>query len=133
MKLCFVRPDSRLSRTRFPQRGENTFSDAVNRRMPHERLHAVDFIQRAEELGSDITLIAQRYLGPDLDSWTFATALAAQNAGKANARGSATATPLQPSMLAAAALRSALHRKARHGSNVATGRASPSRPSCPAG
>ena len=41
-------------------------------------LYAVEFLQRAEELGFDITLIAQRYLGPDLDSWIFATALAAQ-------------------------------------------------------
>ncbi|MBX9761351.1 MAG: LLM class flavin-dependent oxidoreductase [Beijerinckiaceae bacterium] len=40
-------------------------------------LYAVEFLQRAEELGFDITLIAQRYLGPDLDSWIFATALAA--------------------------------------------------------
>ena len=41
-------------------------------------LYAVEFLQRAEELGFDITLIAQRYLGPDLNSWIFATALAAQ-------------------------------------------------------
>jgi FMNH2-dependent dimethyl sulfone monooxygenase len=41
-------------------------------------LYAVEFLQRAEALGFDITLIAQRYLGPDLDSWIFATALAAQ-------------------------------------------------------
>ena len=41
-------------------------------------LYAVDVLQRAEALGFDITLIAQRYLGPDLDSWIFAAALAAQ-------------------------------------------------------
>jgi len=41
-------------------------------------LYALEFLQRAEALGFDITLIAQRYLGPDLDSWIFATALAAQ-------------------------------------------------------
>lgn len=41
-------------------------------------LYAVRILQRAEELGFDITLIAQRWLGPDLDSWIFATALATQ-------------------------------------------------------
>lgn len=41
-------------------------------------LYAVEFLQRAEELGLDLTLIAQRYLGPDLDSWILATALATQ-------------------------------------------------------
>lgn len=41
-------------------------------------LYAVDVLQRAEALGFEITLIAQRYLGPDLDSWIFATALATQ-------------------------------------------------------
>jgi FMNH2-dependent dimethyl sulfone monooxygenase len=39
-------------------------------------LYAVDVLQRAEELGFDITLVAQRFLGPDLDSWMFAAALA---------------------------------------------------------
>ena len=37
----------------------------------------VKLVQRAEELGFSITLIAQRFLGPDLDSWIFASALAA--------------------------------------------------------
>jgi dimethylsulfone monooxygenase len=41
-------------------------------------LYAVDTLQRAEALGFEITLIAQRFLGPDLDSWIFASALAAQ-------------------------------------------------------
>ena len=41
-------------------------------------LYAVDVLQRAEALGFEITLIAQRYLGPDLDSWIFGTALATQ-------------------------------------------------------
>ncbi|MDB5651899.1 MAG: alkanesulfonate monooxygenase [Hyphomicrobiales bacterium] len=41
-------------------------------------LYAVEVLQRAEALGFDITLIAQRWLGPDLDSWIFATALATQ-------------------------------------------------------
>jgi len=40
-------------------------------------LYALDTLQRAEELGFSISLIAQRFLGPDLDSWIFATALAA--------------------------------------------------------
>lgn len=40
-------------------------------------LYAVDVLQRAEQLGFDITLIAQRFLGPDIDSWMFAAALAA--------------------------------------------------------
>jgi FMNH2-dependent dimethyl sulfone monooxygenase len=41
-------------------------------------LYAVEVLQRAEQLGFDISLIAQRYLGPDIDSWIFATALAAR-------------------------------------------------------
>src|SRR5262245_18050436 len=41
-------------------------------------LYAVDVMRRAEQLGFEITLIAQRFFGPDLDSWMFAAALAAQ-------------------------------------------------------
>jgi dimethylsulfone monooxygenase len=41
-------------------------------------LYALDVLQRAEALGFEITLIAQRFFGPDLDSWMFAAALAAQ-------------------------------------------------------
>ncbi|MFN3889541.1 MAG: LLM class flavin-dependent oxidoreductase [Beijerinckiaceae bacterium] len=41
-------------------------------------IYAADVLRRAEELGFEITLIAQRYLGPDLDSWIFGTALATQ-------------------------------------------------------
>src|SRR5262249_1146732 len=41
-------------------------------------LYAVDVLQRAEQLGFEITLIAQRFFGPDLDSWMFASALAAR-------------------------------------------------------
>ena len=40
-------------------------------------LYALDTLQRAEQLGFSISLIAQRFLGPDLDSWIFASALAA--------------------------------------------------------
>jgi FMNH2-dependent dimethyl sulfone monooxygenase len=38
--------------------------------------HACEAIRRADELGFDTTLIAQRYLGPDLEAWVLATALA---------------------------------------------------------
>jgi FMNH2-dependent dimethyl sulfone monooxygenase len=38
--------------------------------------YAVKLLNRAEEIGFDITLIAQRWFGPDLDSWMFAAALA---------------------------------------------------------
>lgn len=38
--------------------------------------YAVRLLNRAEELGFDITLIAQRWFGPDLDSWIYAAALA---------------------------------------------------------
>ena len=37
---------------------------------------AVDVIRRAERFGFHNTLIAQRLLGPDLEAWTLATALA---------------------------------------------------------
>src|ERR1700722_14135884 len=41
-------------------------------------LYAVDVLRRAEQLGFEITLIAQRFFGPDLDSWMLAAALATQ-------------------------------------------------------
>jgi FMNH2-dependent dimethyl sulfone monooxygenase len=41
-------------------------------------LYAADVLKRAEELGFELTLIAQRFFGPDLDSWMLASALAAQ-------------------------------------------------------
>ncbi len=37
---------------------------------------AVDILQKAERLGFDMTLIAARHLGPDLEAWTLASALA---------------------------------------------------------
>ena len=39
-------------------------------------VYAADILRRAEQLGFDISLIAQRYYGPDLDSWILAAALA---------------------------------------------------------
>ena len=39
---------------------------------------AVEVVQKAEALGFETTLIAQRYLGIDLDAWVLASALAAQ-------------------------------------------------------
>jgi FMNH2-dependent dimethyl sulfone monooxygenase len=39
---------------------------------------AIDVARQAEDYGFDITLIAQRFLGPDLDAWILATALATQ-------------------------------------------------------
>jgi len=39
---------------------------------------AADFLQRAERYGFDMTLIAARHLGPDLEAWTLAAALATQ-------------------------------------------------------
>lgn len=40
-------------------------------------LYAIDVLQQAEKRGFDITLIAQRWLGPDLDAWIYAAAMAA--------------------------------------------------------
>lgn len=37
---------------------------------------AIDVVTRAESAGFDMTLIAARHLGPDLEAWTLATALA---------------------------------------------------------
>ena len=39
---------------------------------------ALDVVREAESAGFDSTLIAQRFLGPDLDAWILASALAAQ-------------------------------------------------------
>ena len=38
--------------------------------------HACDVVRRADELGFHTTLIAERYLGPDLSAWVLASALA---------------------------------------------------------
>ena len=37
---------------------------------------ARDVVRRADELGFDTTLIAERFLGPDLEAWVLAAALA---------------------------------------------------------
>jgi FMNH2-dependent dimethyl sulfone monooxygenase len=39
---------------------------------------AVEVLQRGERNGFEITLVAARHLGPDLDAWTLASALAAR-------------------------------------------------------
>jgi len=41
-------------------------------------LYCADVVKKAEQIGFEICLIAQRYLGADLDSWVLATALATQ-------------------------------------------------------
>lgn len=40
--------------------------------------YAVDVVRKAESYGFDITLVAERFLGPDLEAWILASALAAQ-------------------------------------------------------
>ncbi|QOT73915.1 LLM class flavin-dependent oxidoreductase [Sphingobium fuliginis] len=40
--------------------------------------YALDMLQKGERGGFDISLVAERYLGPDLESWILATALAAR-------------------------------------------------------
>jgi FMNH2-dependent dimethyl sulfone monooxygenase len=37
---------------------------------------ACDVVRRADALGFDTTLIAERFLGPDLEAWVLASALA---------------------------------------------------------
>src|SRR5215475_13631509 len=37
---------------------------------------AYDVVRRADELGFDTSLIAERFLGPDLSAWLLASALA---------------------------------------------------------
>ncbi|NDB06217.1 MAG: LLM class flavin-dependent oxidoreductase, partial [Acidimicrobiia bacterium] len=39
---------------------------------------AIDIVRKAEDHGFITTLIAARHLGPDLEAWTMATALAMQ-------------------------------------------------------
>jgi dimethylsulfone monooxygenase len=39
---------------------------------------AYDVIQRADELGFHITLVAERFMGPDVEAWVLASALAAR-------------------------------------------------------
>jgi FMNH2-dependent dimethyl sulfone monooxygenase len=38
---------------------------------------AVELLRRAEDYGFEISLIASRHLGPDLDAWTLASAIGA--------------------------------------------------------
>jgi FMNH2-dependent dimethyl sulfone monooxygenase len=40
--------------------------------------YAIETVQRAEAHGFDITLIAERFLGPDLEAWILSTAVAMQ-------------------------------------------------------
>lgn len=39
---------------------------------------AIDVIQRADEFGFDVTLVAERFMGPDLEAWVLASTLAAK-------------------------------------------------------
>src|SRR5688500_4834821 len=39
---------------------------------------AADVVRKAESYGFSITLVAERYLGPDLESWMLSAALAAR-------------------------------------------------------
>lgn len=66
-----IRPDARVKPA----------FDALTRHgggVDQSYLYAVDVLQRAEALGFEITLIAQRFFGSDMDSWMFAAALTAQ-------------------------------------------------------
>ena len=45
-------------------------------REDHALRFAIDFLQKAERHGFDMTLVAARHLGPDLEAWTLASALA---------------------------------------------------------
>jgi FMNH2-dependent dimethyl sulfone monooxygenase len=67
-----IRPEARMDRavaeiksdTPLDGRHDGTFG------------FACDVVRRADELGFDTTLIAERYLGPDLSAWVLASALA---------------------------------------------------------
>ena len=48
----------------------------VSRAAQIKPLAAYDVVRRADELGFDTTLIAERFLGPDLSAWVLASALA---------------------------------------------------------
>ena len=64
-----------------PDRSVKPAFDALTRHgggVDESYLYAVDVLRRAEQLGFEITLIAQRFFGPDLDSWMLAAALATQ-------------------------------------------------------
>jgi FMNH2-dependent dimethyl sulfone monooxygenase len=67
-----IRPEPRMeeavaaikSGDHLAGRGDGTFA------------FACDVVRRADQLGFDTTLIAERYLGPDLSAWVLASALA---------------------------------------------------------
>lgn len=65
-----IRPEPRMDRaiadikSNVQLAGDDTFA------------FACEVIRRADELGFDSTLIAERYLGPDLSAWVLASALA---------------------------------------------------------
>jgi dimethylsulfone monooxygenase len=62
------RMDAAIAEVKAPEglngRGDGTFA------------FACDVVRRADELGFDTTLIAERFLGPDLSAWVLASALA---------------------------------------------------------
>jgi FMNH2-dependent dimethyl sulfone monooxygenase len=66
---------------RAEPRMDQAIADFKSGAAPHSRdpafLFALEVIQAAERFGFDTTLIAQRYLGPDLEAWTLTSALAA--------------------------------------------------------
>src|SRR5262245_52666117 len=66
-----IRPEPRMQRAievLKGQRADDGADDAFE--------FASDVLQRGERHGFDVTLIATRELGPDLEAWTLAAALA---------------------------------------------------------
>ena len=66
-----IRPEARMTKA-IEELGSRSLSPKIDESF----LFVVDFIQQAENCGFDITLIAERFLGPDLESWVLASALA---------------------------------------------------------
>ena len=68
-----IRPEPRMDRAVAAIRSRQ---QASGRREDGTFAFACEVVRRADELGFDTTLIAERFLGPDLSAWVLASALA---------------------------------------------------------
>src|SRR5262245_19079673 len=67
-----IRPEPRMDRAITETKSPTTLSARTDATFEF----AYDVVRRADELGFDTTLIAERFLGPDLSAWVLASALA---------------------------------------------------------
>ena len=67
-----IRPEPRMDRAVAEIKSGTSLAGRTDKTFEF----AYDVVRRADELGFDTTLIAERFLGPDLSAWVLASALA---------------------------------------------------------